>query len=344
MKRPTLERLLVLPALLVIGCGSGSHSYALDVGGDDAGGGLVLATVDGGSGGPLDAYIEQGTIHVTFVAVSCSGGCASVEAVGTGGYPPYTYLWENGSTSALRTICPTASASYSVKVTDTGTSGELARPPATVQVPLSAGVMVCPDGGSADAGVESGPVGCGAPNTVCWTTWASSTPGQPGSATGTIATPQGPILVTYAGEVYQPLVPTTANLFTPVSTYTCSTVVDAPNPTIVIQNGGTQIVDTLTFSAPVKNPVFAIMSLGNSTFGLDGTYDFGSFDESFTILKEGMGYMAGPGTLTDVDGGLVGDDGDGLVQLNGTFTTIEWLDPIGELTGDHGFTVGVPAQ
>ena len=34
-----------------------------------------------------------------------------------------------------------------MKVTDTGTSGELARAPETVQVPLTANVLACPDGG-----------------------------------------------------------------------------------------------------------------------------------------------------------------------------------------------------
>jgi hypothetical protein len=69
-------------------------------------------------------------------------------------------------------------------------------------------------------------------------------------------------------------------------------------------------------------------------------YEFGAYGESFTILQQGMGEMAGPGILTNVDGGLQGNDGDGLVQINGTFTTITWTDPYGEGFGDHGFTVG----
>jgi hypothetical protein len=45
-----------------------------------------------------------------------------------------------------------------VKVTDTGTSGELARPAETVQVPLTASVLSCPDGDSGEGDVPD--AGC----------------------------------------------------------------------------------------------------------------------------------------------------------------------------------------
>ena len=53
--------------------------------------------------------------------------------------------------------------------------------------------------------------------------------------------------------------------------------------------------------------------------------------------------ITGPGTRIDGDGGLTGYDADDLVQLNGTFSTIKWTDPIVgcEGFGDHGFTVGI---
>ena len=103
-------------------------------------------------------------------------------------------------------------------------------------------------------------------------------------------------------------------------------------------------MDTLTFSSPVTNPVFAIVSLGN---GIDNTtcvYDFGAYGERFLILQDGAGSMGGPGTLTDVDGGLTGTEGDGLMQLIGTFTTIRWTDPVAETSGGHAFTIGIPPQ
>ncbi len=89
---------------------------------------------------------------VTFVTLSCAEGCASVKAVATGGHPPYTFAWDDGSSTATRNVCPKSDASYSVKVSDTGSTGEFPRPPATVMVPLAAHVIACPDGGIADGG------------------------------------------------------------------------------------------------------------------------------------------------------------------------------------------------
>ena len=108
---------------------------------------MVLPGTDASGPGAFDAYIEQNHVTVTFITLSCSGKCATVEAVGTGGYPPYMFKWDDGSKSAMRQFCPTSSTNYNVKVTDTGTSGELARAPETVQVPLAANVLACPDGG-----------------------------------------------------------------------------------------------------------------------------------------------------------------------------------------------------
>ncbi len=271
----------------------------------------------------------------------CAGECADVQAVATGGHPPYSFSWNDGSTNPMRRVCPTSNTSYDVKVSDTGTAGEFPRPPETVDVPLAANVLACADGGALGDG------GAVAPESgFHWVHWSSQTVGNPGSATGTLLPSPGAITVTYAGEIYQPILPTQAtDYFVPATTYTCQAVANPPTEAdgIILQSGGTSTVDTLTFSRPVTNPVFAIMSLGNSQDGTACFYEFGAFGESFTILQQGMGEMAGPGTLVDVDGGLTGNDGDGLVQINGTFSTIKWTDPIVgcEGFGDHGFTVGV---
>ncbi len=145
-------------AAFAAGCGSNGGS-ALDVGSDDGGPGFVSGSVDGGAVGPLDAHIEENGVTVTFVTLSCAGGCADVEAVGTGGHPPYTFKWDNGSTNASRQVCSASSTNYSVKVTDTGTTGEFARPAQTVQVPLAADVLSCPDGGATSGGGTDGGTG-----------------------------------------------------------------------------------------------------------------------------------------------------------------------------------------
>ncbi len=161
---PSLRRFVgLLPITLALGCGSsGGNRYSLDVGSDDGGPSLVLGAGDASVLGAFDAHIEQNHIAVTFVTLSCTGPCADVVAVPTGGQAPYTFKWNDGSTSASHHVCPTTSTSYFVKVTDTGRLGELARPAETVQVPLAANVVACPDGGASDAQapLDSGLSGC----------------------------------------------------------------------------------------------------------------------------------------------------------------------------------------
>jgi hypothetical protein len=144
----------VLLSISAVGCGSsGGNLYSLPVGDDDGGGGSFAGT-DATASGAFDAHIEQNHVMVTIVTVSCAGRCADVEAVATGGQPPYTFAWDDGSTSASRQVCPASSTNYFVKVTDTATVGELARAAQTVQVPLTADVLACPEGGKPEAGAS----------------------------------------------------------------------------------------------------------------------------------------------------------------------------------------------
>jgi hypothetical protein len=144
----------VLLAMAAVACGSnGGDLYSLPVSGDDEGGGGTFPGSDAASGA-FDASIEQNHVTVKIVRLSCAGPCADVEAVATGGQPPYTFVWDDGSTSASRQLCPASSTSYFVKVTDTATVGELAQAAQTVQVPLTADVIACPDGGATEAGAS----------------------------------------------------------------------------------------------------------------------------------------------------------------------------------------------
>jgi hypothetical protein len=141
---------MLLPAIFAAGpaCGgSGTPSNQLGDGSGDGGGGSFGedATVPGA----LQAHVEDNHVAVKIITLGCSGDCATVQAVATGGNPPYTFAWEDGSTNAQREVCPTASTNYRVKVADTGSTGEIARAPETVEVPLTADVLSCPDGGEA---------------------------------------------------------------------------------------------------------------------------------------------------------------------------------------------------
>ncbi|MGH7438016.1 MAG: hypothetical protein ACRENE_20230 [Polyangiaceae bacterium] len=174
---PTALLLLAtLPAVLTGGCGSGGHTGSTgSVGVDDPDGGITLSGREAGGSGGLDAYIEQGGVQVKLVTLSCSGDCATVEAVGVGGNPPYTFSWSDGFTAATRSVCPTSTTSYSVTVTDTGGGGELGRPAETAKASVRADVLSCPDGGAPDgdgpdgrgavgSGVDGGQVDGGAPD------------------------------------------------------------------------------------------------------------------------------------------------------------------------------------
>ena len=103
---------------LVTACGtSASSQYALDVGGDDAGN-ISFAAGDAADTQGLDAYIEQGPVAVKLITLSCAGECATVQAVGTGGNPPYSFAWENGSTNPVRQVCPSSSVTLNGAVSD----------------------------------------------------------------------------------------------------------------------------------------------------------------------------------------------------------------------------------
>jgi hypothetical protein len=139
---------------------------------------------------------------VTFVTLRCAGSCADVEAVATGGNPPYDFSWEDGTTSATRQVCPTSSTRYSVTVSDTGTTGELGQPSQTVQVPLSADVIACPDGGALDGG----PFDC---TTILTSSAVSAGPGStdggPGYCSASVAALGGisAAVSLTAGEEYE---------------------------------------------------------------------------------------------------------------------------------------------
>jgi hypothetical protein len=151
---PRPARTGALVFLVLLGCGrpSGDPSYSLVVGDDDGGGGF-FAGADATASGSLQAHIERNAMTVKVITLSCSGPCADVEAVATGGNAPYSFAWDDGSTDPARTVCPTADTSYRVKVTDEATSGEFGRPSQTVQASVTADVIACPDGGAAaDAG------------------------------------------------------------------------------------------------------------------------------------------------------------------------------------------------
>jgi hypothetical protein len=196
---------------------------------------------------------------------------------------------------------------------------------------------------SLDAASEAPPPS----GTVYWADWikADLDSGTPAIVEGTMSPPSGTVRVSYVGEVTFAQTSSGTDYWIPPATYTSATVPDPPpGPGIIALVGGTQQVDTLTFSPPVTDLVFAVASLGNGYSGVTATYNF---DAPFTILSSGPGYY-GPGTLTESDAGaLVGREGYGVVRFNGALSHIRWTVPTGEdpdAGNWGGFTIGIRSQ
>ena len=179
-------------------------------------------------------------------------------------------------------------------------------------------------------------VGNAAP--ITWTDWTSAVVAQFGSAAGTA----GAVGVTFSGNVFNTTQTGAGTNYWAANSaiYTHVPEIDNPPPgnDIITLVGGTQTgIQTITFSQPVTNPVMAILSLGQPGFLV--TYNFGN--ENFVVRNFGAGHFGGPGTLTELAGEVLqGNEGHGVIQFLGTFTTIDWTIPVGEIW--HGFQVGIP--
>lgn len=127
------------------------------------------------------------------------------------------------------------------------------------------------------------------------------------------------------------------NYWNPSTPYISSQVENAPPDTdIVALVGGQNQTYKVTLSAPIKDPIMAIVSLGRG--GSNTKYDF---DSPFTIVSQGAGYWGGgPTALTQLPGDVLnGNEGHGTIQFIGTFSTFSWTVPSPE--NWHGFTFGI---
>jgi hypothetical protein len=171
---------------------------------------------------------------------------------------------------------------------------------------------------------------------VAWTDWTSATVGTAGSATGTLTIGLTPITVGYTGEVFNQTQTSGGIDYWAVGNAYSAT----GRPTgsdIITLTGGQRITQTITFSSAITNPVMAILSLGQPN--VPRYYDFNA---PFTILSSGNGYWGGnpAGSLftTATANELLGIEGHGVIQFNGTYTSLSWTVPQEETW--HGFTIG----
>lgn len=150
--------------VLALGCSAHHGRDDLVVGRDpQAGSGAAQAgapdrnssaSASGGRRALIAAIQNREGVTLDVVTVGCAGSCYEVVAVARGGYPPYSYQWEDGSSEAARTLCPAATGVFSVVAQDRGySSEEFRREPETVEAKVTAEVLACPDAGPLDAGI-----------------------------------------------------------------------------------------------------------------------------------------------------------------------------------------------
>ena len=190
----------------------------------------------------------------------------------------------------------------------------------------------------ATAAITCGSLSAALPATaapISWATWSNVVRNAThGSATATFAT--AGVTASYSGELER--FGTGYASYGPASTFSGGAVDNAPptaNGIITIAGGAGAPTDTITFSKPVVNPVMAIWSLGQAK----GSAEF-KFNQPFTIQSGGPNAENGGSTITASGNNLFGNEGNGVIQFTGTFTSISWTNPNYE--NWFGFTVGTP--
>jgi hypothetical protein len=165
----------------------------------------------------------------------------------------------------------------------------------------------------------------------------------PGTATGTTGT-IGSISFTYAGTYAFIDASNTGatNFFTPLSTYTSSTVSNAPTDGALIAIEDTGLTHTFTFSTPVTDLVFSEVSLG-----APGTPTSYTFNSTFTVLSCGSesyygGGCFGSGGVGTTGTVLEGNEADGAIEFTGPISTLTFTTANGEYW--NGFDIGLGAQ
>ncbi|MEZ5400031.1 MAG: PEP-CTERM sorting domain-containing protein [Bryobacteraceae bacterium] len=170
---------------------------------------------------------------------------------------------------------------------------------------------------------------------VNWVDWTSGTAGTNGSATGVLNIGLTTVNVAYTGEIAFIITGAGANYWSPDAPYLSPTVDNAPpaSDIIALSQTGSK---TLTFSQPVDNLFFAIVSLNGNGY---------SFNQDFEIVSgNGIGGFWGAGTLTKTNpsAGIYQLNGSGephgVIRFTGAVSSITWTS----LTNENwnGFTVG----
>jgi hypothetical protein len=98
-------------------------------------------------------------------------------------------------------------------------------------------------------------------------------------------------------------------------------------------NGTSTGVNTITFTSPVVDPVFAIWSLGSPS--VPATFTFGATP---TLQAGGPNSLFGGSSITVLANVVSGREGNGVVQFTGTFDSLSWTNSFENF---YAFTVGI---
>jgi hypothetical protein len=166
-----------------------------------------------------------------------------------------------------------------------------------------------------------------------WTDWTSATAGNLGTASGTV----DGVTVTYTGQVLSNTVTNGSTaVWAPDSSFIGGTSTTSPSTVgdiITLSGCCPTAANTLTFSSPLVDPVFAIWSLGQP--GLAASF---IFDATPTFEAGGPNSFYGGTPITVLGNVVSGREGNGVVQFTGTFSSISWTN-----TAEfyYGFTLGI---
>ncbi len=164
-----------------------------------------------------------------------------------------------------------------------------------------------------------------------WTDWTSNVIGAPGSAAGLL----NGVSVSYTGEVDNAVINGTTNVWAPNSSFIGGTVTTSPSLVgdVLFLNGSFVGTNTLTFATPLVDPVFALWSLGSPSIAASFT-----FNATPTLEAGGPNSQFGGQSITVAGNTVSGQEGNGVVQFAGTFSSISWTDTFENF---YGFTVGI---
>ena len=178
---------------------------------------------------------------------------------------------------------------------------------------------------------------------ISWATWTAGTTGATtGTAVGTL--PGLGVGVSYLGEMRGF---DDALNWLPASSFTGGIVGNAPPSGPAVDNDGIMLfgasgaTNVVTFSTPVVDPILAIWSLGQP--GITARFTFPA-SQPFSIEGGGPNNEFG-GSAIFVGGAcpansVCGIEGNGVVRLIGTYSSITWTNPAFE--GYYAFTIGAP--